>query len=61
MKTSTGGCQVEKLPAISRSPGEKRELTGKYKITKVQEGKVKSWRLLEDENSNALNGYVICS
>lgn len=60
MKTSTGGCQIEKLPAISRSLGEKRELTGKYKITKVQEGKVKSWRLL-DENSNALNGYVICS
>lgn len=36
-KTSTGGCRVEKLPSISRSLGEKRELNGKYKITKVQE------------------------
>ena len=39
--TSTGGCQVEKLPAISRSLGEKRELNEKCKITNVQEGKVK--------------------
>ena len=53
MKTSTGGCQVEKLPAISGSMGEKRKLTGKCKIAKVQQGKVKSWRSLEDENFNA--------
>lgn len=47
MKTSTGRCKVEKLPAISSSLDGKSELTGKYKITKVQEGKVKFWQLLE--------------
>lgn len=47
MITSAGRCKVEKLPAISSSClGEKSELTGKCKINKVQEGKVKFWRLL---------------
>ena len=59
MKTSTGGSQVEKLPAISRSLGEKHELTGQYKIGKVQEGEVESWRLLEDENFSTTQFMVV--
>lgn len=48
MITSAGRCKVEKLPALSSSSlGDKNELTGKCKINKVQEGKVKSWRLLQ--------------
>lgn len=40
MCSSTGGCKIEKLPAISSSLRKKNELTGNHTITKPQEGKV---------------------